>query len=431
MIPANIIARKRDGQELTSDEIAEFVDLYTAGEIPDYQMAALAMAICIRGMTLAETTALTQHKLDSGQRLTWNDNVPKVDKHSTGGLGDKVSLILAPLLASCGLHVPMISGRGLGITGGTLDKLEAIEGFRTALTIDEIRQQTERVGCVICGANSHLAPADRKLYLLRDVTATIESVPLITASILSKKLAESLNRLVLDVKFGSGTFMADSQAARYLAQNLVRVGERLGVKTTALLSDMNQPLGRMVGNALEVQESMQVLRGEGPPEVRELVVALGGELMGDRDSTTDPDSAMKLLNQQLQNGAAYDKFVEMVNAQGGNLNKQFCSYPPRTLCTTTAGWVSHFDGRELGHALILLGAGRKVISDRIDAAAGFEVLVKIGDEVEVGQPVIRVFGRSDAVDAVSDSVLKAITISPNQIVGAPPLIVERLTLDDC
>ena len=332
VIPSHVIARKRDGEELTSDEIAQFVSLYTSGEIPDYQMAALAMAICIRGMTPEETTALTKHKLASGQQMTWTDDVPKVDKHSTGGLGDKVSLVLAPLLACCGLHVPMISGRGLGITGGTLDKLESIQGFRSNLSISELRRQTERVGCVICGATSDLAPADRKLYPLRDVTATIESVPLITASILSKKLAESLDRLVLDVKFGTGAFMADADAARVLAQSLVQVSERLGVRTTALITDMNQPLGRMVGNALEVREAMQSLMGDGPADLRDLVIALGTELLRSQERSIDADEAARILDQQLDSGAAYEKFVEMINAQGGDLNAELPSASANDLC---------------------------------------------------------------------------------------------------
>ena len=268
VIPSHTIARKREGAELSAEEIGEFMRGYVRGEIPDFQMAAMAMAICWRGMSVAETAALTDQMVRSGRTLQWNSPTPKVDKHSTGGLGDKVSLVLAPLLACCDLQVPKISGRGLGITGGTLDKLESIPGLRTELTLDEIQRQTQSIGCVICAATQELAPADRQLYRLRHVTATVESIPLITASILSKKLAESLDALVLDVKFGSGAFMATQDDARQLAQMLVEVGRQLGVSTTALLSDMHQPLGRMVGNAVEVNEAVQTLSAQAPPICR-------------------------------------------------------------------------------------------------------------------------------------------------------------------
>ena len=257
--PVQIIAAKRDGLELTDGQIADFVNGFATDQIPDYQMAAMAMAIYLRGMTVAETAALTDAMLRSGSALTWTGSPPCVDKHSTGGIGDKVSLILAPLLACCGLRVPMISGRGLGPTGGTLDKLEAIPGYRTDLTMDEIQQWTNSIGCVITGASADLAPADRKLYALRDVTATVASIPLITASIMSKKLAEGLDVLVLDVKFGSGAFMKTRELGEALARSLVGTGLRMGVKTSAILNDMNQPLGRAVGNANEVLEAIDCL----------------------------------------------------------------------------------------------------------------------------------------------------------------------------
>jgi thymidine phosphorylase len=262
MNAALIIAKKRDGLALSREEIADFVQGYACGEVPDYQMSALAMAIFIRGMSAEETAALTDAMLASGQRLPAR---PRVDKHSTGGIGDKTSLILAPLLACCGLRVPMISGRSLGATGGTLDKLEAIPGYRTNLNLAEIHEQTERVGCVITGASAEIAPADQKLYALRDVTATVPSIPLITASIMSKKLAESLDALVLDVKFGSGAFMKSQDDTRALARSLVDTGKRMGVRTAALLTDMNQPLGRMAGNLVEVHESWQHSKGADRP----------------------------------------------------------------------------------------------------------------------------------------------------------------------
>ncbi|RIK84242.1 MAG: thymidine phosphorylase [Planctomycetota bacterium] len=280
MNPVWIIQKKRDRGELTAAEIGEFIAGYVRGDVPDYQMSALAMAIYLNGMTTDETAALTDSMLNSGARFEWpDDGRLRADKHSTGGIGDKTSLLLAPMLACCGLQVPMISGRGLGATGGTLDKLEAIPGFRTDLSMEEVRDVVRRVGCVITGATADLVPADRKLYALRDVTATVPSIPLITASIMSKKLAEGLDALVLDVKFGSGAFMKTLDQARRLAESLVSTGKRMGVATTALLTDMNQPLGRMAGNAVEVNESVAALEGRGPADLMEVTLALGAQVL--------------------------------------------------------------------------------------------------------------------------------------------------------
>src|SRR4051812_43079517 len=299
-LPALIIARKRDGAALGSAEISSFIAGYSRGEIPDYQMAALAMAIYLRGMTTEETAALTDAMLASGQRMQWNSGgKPKVDKHSTGGIGDKTSLILAPLLACCGLAVPMISGRGLGATGGTLDKLEAIPGFRTDLSLEGIQEITERVGCVITGATAEIAPADKKLYALRDVTATVPSIPLITASIMSKKLAESLDALVLDVKFGTGAFMKSLESARILARSLVDTGKRMGVKTSALLTDMNQPLGRMAGNLVEVHESIATLEGRGPPDLWDCTRELAAELLLLTGQARGREEAFRMLENEI------------------------------------------------------------------------------------------------------------------------------------
>jgi pyrimidine-nucleoside phosphorylase len=276
----HLISKKRDGGELADYEIGAIIDGYVRGDVHDYQMSAWAMAVFLRGMTVAETAALTEAMLQSGVTFQWPaGEAPKVDKHSTGGIGDKVSLPLAPLLACCGVHVPMISGRGLGATGGTLDKLEAIPGFRTNLSTEEMQAVCRRVGCVISGATADLVPADRKLYALRDVTGTVPSIPLITASIMSKKLAEGLDALVLDVKHGSGAFMKTLDQARELARSMVNTGHRMGVPTTALVTDMNQPLGRMAGNAVEVIESIDVLRGTGPADLVEVTLELGAELL--------------------------------------------------------------------------------------------------------------------------------------------------------
>ncbi|MCA9266492.1 MAG: thymidine phosphorylase, partial [Planctomycetales bacterium] len=278
LTPAEVIAKKRDGHELTTSEIHFLIDGFAKGSVPDYQMSAWAMAVFLRGMTTDETVTLTEEMLQSGVQLAWSTgDLPTVDKHSTGGIGDKVSLLLAPMLACCDLQVPMISGRGLGATGGTLDKLEAIPGFRTDLSIGEMQRICREVGCVISAATQQLVPADRKLYALRDVTATVASIPLITASIMSKKLAEGLTALVLDVKHGSGAFMKTEHQARALAASLVHVGQKMGVRTSALLTDMNQPLGRMVGNAIEVDEAVAGLQGTGPADLMEVTFALGGE----------------------------------------------------------------------------------------------------------------------------------------------------------
>jgi thymidine phosphorylase len=324
MLPASLIAAKRDHRELSDEEIAFFIQGFATGTIPDYQMSAMAMAIYLNGMTPREIATLTSEMLRSGTQLAWpKDGIARVDKHSTGGIGDKTSLILAPLLAECGLQNPMLSGRGLGATGGTLDKLEAIPGFRTNLSLDEITRLTQSVGCVITGASAELAPADRKLYALRDVTATVPSIPLITGSIMSKKLAESLDALVLDVKFGSGAFMKTREQATLLAHSLVNTGERMGVRTTALLTDMNQPLGRMCGNAVEVLESIDVLKGGGPADVRRLTLELCADLLVSTGVEKTLQDAVKRCAGLLDDGSAFERYCRMVRAQGGDPDAEF------------------------------------------------------------------------------------------------------------
>jgi len=416
MNPAVLIAKKRDGRELSRDEIMYLVHGFTQGSIPEYQMAAFAMAVFLRGMTAGETAALTDAMLQSGQWLVWpTRDRPVVDKHSTGGIGDKTSLVLAPLLACCGLAVPMISGRGLGATGGTLDKLEAIPGFRTNLSLDEIQATVASVGCVITGASAEIVPADRKLYALRDVTATVPSIPLITASIMSKKLAESLDALVLDVKFGSGAFMKSLDLARTLARSLVDTGQRMGVKTSALLTDMNQPLGRMAGNLVEVHEAIACLKGEGPADLWELTRALAEELGASREQ----------LDDHISSGRALAKFAEMVAAQGGDLDR----LPPlpsgTELVASRGGYIGAIDTEALGLAIIELGGGRKVMTDKIDHSVGLEMLVRLGDRVEAGQPTVRVFGSREQVARVQPAIERAITIHDEPpVVG--PLVVERI-----
>jgi pyrimidine-nucleoside phosphorylase len=423
MLPASLIAAKRDHRELSDEEIAFFIQGFATGTIPDYQMSAMAMAIYLNGMTPREIATLTSEMLRSGTQLAWpKDGIPRVDKHSTGGIGDKTSLILAPLLAECGLQNPMLSGRGLGATGGTLDKLEAIPGFRTNLSLDEITRLTQSAGCVITGASAELAPADRKLYALRDVTATVPSIPLITGSIMSKKLAESLDALVLDVKFGSGAFMKTREQATLLAHSLVNTGERMGVRTTALLTDMNQPLGRMCGNAVEVLESIDVLKGGGPADVRLLTLELCADLLVSTGVEKTQKGAVKRCAGLLNDGSAFERYCRMVRAQGGDPDAKLRVAKATDLVADTDGVVSAMDTEALGLVIISLGGGRRKMGDPIDHSVGLEMLVRIGDRVSRGTPLVKIF--SEQPEAVMPSLRAAIRISESGV--APELIVERI-----
>jgi pyrimidine-nucleoside phosphorylase len=381
---------------MTAEEIAEVMRGYVSGAVPDYQMAALAMAVFFRGMSDAETIALTMEMRDSGEVFAWPAGTPpKVDKHSTGGVGDKVSLVLAPLLACEGVWVPMISGRGLGFTGGTLDKLESIPGFRVDLAWTDMLAQLERVGCFIAGQTGNLCPADKKLYALRDVTGTVASLPLIVASIMSKKLAESLDRLVLDVKFGRGAFMQKREDAQKLAEAMVAVGCGAGVETHAVLNPMNEPLGRTAGNALEVAECVEVLRGGGPEDLIELTLALAAKLV---------PAGKVALRARLQDGSAWEKFVGMVEAQGGDaaaLEKMREVHRAAVVTEVVAprdGTLGKLDALEIGRLCVELGAGRAKASDAVDFAVGVECLRKEGEQVAKGEVILRVYSRS-AVDA--------------------------------
>ncbi|MBN1851973.1 MAG: thymidine phosphorylase, partial [Pirellulales bacterium] len=419
-----LIAKKRDSGELTADEIGSFIRGFVDGSVADYQMSAMAMAIYLRGMTDSETVALTQHMIRSGATFEWPDHLPpRIDKHSTGGLGDKVSLILAPLLACCDLIVPMISGRGLGPTGGTLDKLNAIPGFTADLTINAMRHIVQTVGCVIHGATADLVPADRKLYALRDVTATVPSIPLITASIMSKKLAEGLNALVLDVKWGSGAFMKSLVDARELAKSLVQMGTRMGLATGALITDMNQPLGRMVGNAVEVNESVDTLAGGGPNDLREITLALGIEALGLAGIESDRAEARQRLANLLDSGTALEKFERMVAAQGGNLQAPRPVAPKSEILAVRNGYIQSMDADQIGLAIIEMGGGRKRPDDALDLSVGIEMLVRLGDFVAIHQPLVHVFAPSEKAIAVHHSVLHAIHIGDDPMTP-PPLIVE-------
>jgi homotetrameric cytidine deaminase len=426
MNPATIIARKRDGEILSSDEIGELIRGYASGAVPDYQMSAWAMAVCLRGMTPDETVALTRAMLETGDMLAGDDIASRVDKHSTGGVGDKTSFIVAPLLACCGLRVPMISGRGLGATGGTLDKLESIAGVRTNLSREEFAGVITKVGCAIAGATLDLVPADRKLYALRDVTGTVSSIPLITASILSKKLAERLSALVLDVKFGSGAFMKSREQARALAESLATVASRLGLRATALLTAMDQPNGRMVGNAVEIDEALEILSGKGPDDLRELVLALAGEIVLMKSLARNAEEARALLLSHLDSGRALAKFAEMVAAQGGDLEAPRPRAPAWSLTAPRSGFVASMDAQQLGLAIIEMGGGRNRLDDTIDHSVGLEALVRLGDRVEQGQPLLTIFASTVARSRGLRVLEGCITIA-EEPTSPEPLIAERIS----
>lgn len=389
-----LIERKRDGGRLSSEEIRWIVDGFTAGRIPDAQMSALAMAVFFRGMDDEETAVLTAAMLESGTRLEWPDDAPaRVDKHSTGGVGDKTSLILAPLLACDGLWVPMISGRALGITGGTLDKLESIPGFRTRLSEEETRAVIAQTGCVMIGQTESICPADRKLYALRDVTGTVPSIPLITASIMSKKLAEGLNRLVLDVKHGSGAFMKCRKDAEELGQRMKQAGENLGVRTHIVLTPMDEPLGRAAGNALEVAECVDCLQGRGPEDLEALTLDLAAAVS---------NSSRETLRQWLHDGTAWERFQRMVEAQGGDVGAldrivEVHAAPfIGELRADRSGTIAHMDAGIIGRTCQILGAGRSKTEDDVDFAVGCDHIAKTGSAVAAGDSLMRVHARSGA-----------------------------------
>jgi len=390
----SLIERKRDGGLLSSGEISGLIAAYTSGDMPDYQMSALAMAIYFQGMTAEETASLTRAMLESGDVLSFPDDAPRVvDKHSTGGVGDKVSLILAPLLACDEVWVPMISGRGLGITGGTLDKLESIPGFRINLDEETSLRQLEEIGVVMIGQTASICPADKKLYALRDVTATVPSRPLIVASIMSKKLAESLDSLVLDVKFGTGAFMKTKEDAEALGEAMREVGIAMGVDTSVCYNPMNEPLGHAVGNALEVAESLDILRGCGPSDLREITLDLA-------EKVATVDRAQ--LENWLDNGSALQKFENMVTCQGGDagLLRDFSTVHPaaliRELEVPNSGVIEMVDADTVGRASLALGAGRGKADDEIDFSVGFDQIAKVGDEVKTGDCVARIHASSEA-----------------------------------
>ena len=395
MRAVDLIRRKRDGGALDESAIRQFVTGATDGSWPDYQVAAMLMAIVIRGMTFDEAATLTEAMVQSGVRLDWShlDGVP-VDKHSTGGVGDKTSLILAPLAAACGAIVPMMSGRGLGHTGGTLDKLEAIPGFRTRLGVEEMRRVMARTGCVLIGQTEEIAPADRRLYALRDVTGTVESVPLIAGSILSKKIAEGIGALVMDVKVGRGAFMQTAEAARELAEWLVAIASRHGVRTEALLTSMDTPLGRAVGNANEVVEAIETLKGRGPRDLEDLSVTLAARMLVLAGIEPDADAAERRVRAALGSGAGVEKLRAIIDAQGGDprVVDDYARLPQparrEPWRAPRAGVVAAIDAGRVGQAAVALGAGRDRADAAVDPAAGLDVVAPVGATVAAGEPVL-------------------------------------------
>jgi pyrimidine-nucleoside phosphorylase len=435
MVIPSLIQHKRDGHSLEPAEWSRLIRDYTDGRVPDYQMSALLMAVVFRGLSPDELTALTDAMLMSGDRLDFKDlDRPRVDKHSTGGIGDKVSLLLAPMVASCGVAVPMMSGRGLGHTGGTLDKLESIPGFRTNLTLAQAKAQVERIGCAMLGQTPEIAPADKRLYALRDVTGTVESIPLISASIMSKKLAEGLNGLVLDVKTGSGAFLPGVSQALELAQTMIGLARAHECPTVALLTAMDRPLGRSCGNALEVEEAIEGLRGDGPPDLMTVTYALGVEMLLLVGAARNAAEAHGRLEDSVTSGRALEMFARIIEAQGGNpavvddpdLLPQAGGV--EVFRAPRDGVVSRIEPRRIGQAIVELGGGRRTIEDSVDPAVGFVIPVKPGDRIREGEPLASVFARdSQGVERGIEALREAIAIGERGTLT--PLITHRVTSD--
>jgi pyrimidine-nucleoside phosphorylase len=431
----SLIENKREGKILAPEQIQEFIREFTAGKIPDYQMAALLMAIYFRGLDTAETTALTLAMRDSGDALKFpRDKRPLVDKHSTGGIGDKVSLPLAPLLACLGFRVPMISGRGLGITGGTLDKLDSIPGFKTLLPVEQIIAQVQKIGCVICGQTEKMVPADKKIYALRDASGTVPSIPLIVASILSKKLAENLDALILDVKFGCAAFMQTKSDARKLAKAMVALGNKCGTNTRAMLTDMNTPLGRAAGNWLEVKESVDCLENKGPNDLRELVIDSAAHLLVQTKKSKSLAAARKLAEDCLNSSAPRRKWDEMIVAQGADLK----AFNQKLALDSTAkavvefkseksGYIFKCDARIIGEVIRDLGGGRLTKDSQINFDVGVDKIAKPGERLKKSGIFCRVHAADRAQAEAAIARLKTafeISARPGKI---PPLISEIIT----
>ncbi len=425
MNPVEIIRKKREGESLSPEEIKYMIEGFTGKKIPDYQFSAFLMAVYFKGMTKDETSELTKSMLYSGKvvDLSKIEGV-KIDKHSTGGVGDKTSLILAPIAAAAGVKVPMISGRGLGHTGGTLDKLESIPGFTTDLSLSEYKSVLKKTGAVLIGQTKDIAPADKAIYSLRDVTATVESVPLITASIMSKKLAEGIDGLILDVKVGSGAFMRTTKDAIELTESLVNTAKAFNKKVIAFITDMNQPLGTHIGNWLEVIECIDILRGEVKNDLYKLSTKLAGAMIYLAERADSIEDGTKISESLISDGKALDKFREIVKAQGGDIS--FIDNPGKytdpkhnqQVISQKSGYISAIDTYEIGMSSIELGAGRKTMEDKIDHKAGIILRLKVGDKIKKGEPVAQLFSDSDkGIEFAKDRILKSITISKNKPTG--------------
>jgi pyrimidine-nucleoside phosphorylase len=426
-----LIERKRDGHEHSPEEIARIVDGYTVGEMPDYQMSAWLMAALLRGLSAEETVAMTEAMVHSGDVVDLS-SIPgvKVDKHSTGGVADTTTLVLAPLVSACGVPVAKMSGRGLGHTGGTLDKLESIPGFRLELTPEEFIAQVRRIGIAVVAQSPRIDPADKKIYALRDVTGTVPSIPLIVGSIISKKIAGGADAIVLDVKVGSGAFMKTEADARQLAHELTAVGQALGRRVVCLMSDMGQPLGMAVGNSLEVAEAVETLRGDGPKALTELCLAFGARMLILGERAAEEDEARALLSDAISSGRALERFREWVSAQGGDpriaddLSLLPLSSEVRVVRAAEGGYVSRFDAEGVGRSAMVLGAGREHVGDAIDPGAGLVLAVRIGDRVEPGDPLCTMYAATDSLlDAGEERFRRSVHFAAEPVV-APALFHE-------
>ena len=432
MRAVDVILKKRGGGVLSREEIRYFVDGATAGTVPDYQTAALLMAVVLRGMTAQETAWLTEAMVASGVRLDLRDvDGVKVDKHSTGGVGDKTSLILAPIAAACGVPVPMMSGRGLGHTGGTLDKLESIPGFRVDLSLAEMKRALARTRCVMIGQTAEIAPADKRLYALRDVTGTVESIPLISASIMSKKIAEGIDALVLDVKTGSGAFMKTEDDSRRLAESLVAIGNGSGVKTEAVISAMDAPLGRAVGNALEVIECLEVLKGGGPTDLVDMSIELAARMLVLGKVADDLADADRRARETIRTGAALERFRQIIEAQSGDPHvvddySRLPHVPNRHVVEAERpGYVARLDAELIGRASVALGAGRDRVEDAVDPAVGISIRATVRDAVRTGDPLLELHYRDRArLQTALGLATQAIAIRDDQPPRAPLIVGE-------
>lgn len=435
MLAHRLIERKRDGGRIEPGEWRAVALAYAKGHVPDYQMAALLMACFLRGLDRAETAALTDAMLLSGDRLELGYLArPRVDKHSTGGVGDKVSLVLAPLVASLGVVVPMMSGRSLGHTGGTLDKLESIPGFRTDLSLADARAQLERTGCVMIGQTPEIAPADRKMYALRDATATVESIPLIAASIMSKKLAEDLTGLVLDLKRGSGSFLPELERVLQLAEVMIKLGADRGCPCVALVTAMDRPLGRACGNALELEEAIAALKNEGPPDLMEVTYALGTEMLLLAGVAADAADARRQLQRSIETGRAAERFQQIIEGQGGNpaVVDDPALLPQAAECEIFSaprrGFVARVEPKTIGRGIVEMGGGRTRVEDVTDPTVGFVITARPGDWVESGEPIATIFARDRAGITSGRQALRSALLIADEADPALPLISHRVTV---